>query len=1260
MDCSNPVKDSTRIRLGELYQKQQVYKRQDLAYLQALVANTERKILSAAIARAVPEEVVKAEWTALRESMPAPPSPSKEALKLDFLKVERKSTPVCGLLVEGRPLHPPGKFNLKGNVTTQRIFGGAATDWEQVQVALRYLEKEEVEKALATSVYTRGEASGFVKRLKEQTTRKCVSVVKTYGSEAQVQKALARLLPVDKSKLWDVREDLGELVERITTSAAASAGAPYWRSKAEVFEEMREVVLPLVHQALSEGTLGELRRDQPELFLVECKNKTDRYDPSRLEDKTRPYFSYPFHWSALFSVLSQSFTGAMDLFYERGANAYGFSWVARGTEKLVEWARQVGECGQKGGRPRFCAYGDDCDLYYRKGGVLYRVAPDFRQMDGSVDRDTVVQVLKYLLKAHTDQYGPEVADFWRQVITVWTEMATDPEFLVDGEVTYRKPQTDGLATGVVGTTLFDTAKAVLAYDKFVEQVHDFKQYHLLEETHAVAYFRTLGLEIKAGTWDPQPVVEEPAQGLDFSPHKFLGMKIRWDAQDGEHRPVPYLDEEDWWHLMLVPRTTTEAGKKVSHLAQDRVRFDRYRGLITTGAFSNERALAVLNAMINEVPGTPILMSVQAGGGRGEAPDYALFDPDGTFQYPTSEGVPTREWAWQLYTWDRKPEATFQALFPGASEKLAEYKRTWARMPTVARVVRARDAGPAVLALLPAPVEEDKVVVEMAPLSGKNSKLTGPVREKSANVDVVAKEGKLHKERQPRAPTRKEALTQWLTSGFTEQESVTLLRRLEEEFDRWAREGIEPEDITPASVDRWDNYRIVPAVEAARYLGCTEVEAVRAAKEAGFFVVGPYDSKWITPTPLDLPGRDAVDQAAQAATFAEIVRKQGLKAKAPELKQLARIKEQMPRPAQLPFGMVPSGPSPPRWPQIKPGGSPNLWERMVQTFNTVGVQLLLASRNVARSSGQEVELLVQWKDVKHDTVSNWFSLFGASRKLCRERAAEAVEEALLARGDYDLEEAGSWQKSAEDESRLEVWKGSRRMVRLVKQAFIAEPSLAQTEWRVEGGKLTGPIPGGTIILSAYGRRTLASLQASLEGAFGADYKIVRPKPPQPKPEQASNAWKLHDGAKERQEKCSTQAEKRAGGSGGSEPPRKAGKTEARTSGDRSSASVPLTGMRSSAQCANQRPYSSGSGPQQSPFAPRHPRRDQAGSRGSPLDAMETSQPGARDRRGWQPHNSRNTGGGMVGGSNLGGRPGRGPKTSGASANKAHAGKRDPRV
>lgn len=362
--------------------------------------------------------------------------------------------------------------------------------------------------------------------------------------------------------------------------------------------------------ALAEGRVKELSREQPELFLCEVKNKTDRYDSSKLEDKTRPYINFPYHISVLCSFLSQAYTKSLQTADQAGHNAYGITMSGGKMNKVLEKVRAMKELGSAGGEPVYYAYGDDVDIFYRRKGKVYRISPDFRQMDGSVDKATVKAVVRMVLKAFEAEHGPNA--FWKAVGDLWVEMALNPRFLVHGTMSYRKPGSDGLMTGVVGTTLFDTAKAVLAVTRYVEELHAYKRFELLGEKQATVFFKNLGLEVKAGTWKPEVAQVEPLAGALVGRNKFLGVRWRWAQGPQRTEVVPDLDFEEWIRLLAVPRDDPAelkrkggGGGAVSDLQMQRRLYDRARGLLVTGAVFNPHMEQVLGGVVD---------GLSAGGG----------------------------------------------------------------------------------------------------------------------------------------------------------------------------------------------------------------------------------------------------------------------------------------------------------------------------------------------------------------------------------------------------------------------------------------------------------------------------------------------------------------------------------------------------------------------------------------------------------------------------------------------------------------------
>lgn len=193
---------------------------------------------------------------------------------------------------------------------------------------------------------------------------------------------LDKYMPRGSNPNWPgVHTGLDEaLLEGIKITSNSSAGAPYWRNKGDCLDDIIYVGLPIVVDAIKNNTLGKLWKENPEMFLVEVKNKLDRYNISELEKKTRPYVCVPAHWSFLFSMLAQGFQATLETFENSpgSCNAYGFSSADGGLDRMVDWMRSADKRG------KVCCYGDDACIVVRKGKVVYRVDPDFKQMDGSI------------------------------------------------------------------------------------------------------------------------------------------------------------------------------------------------------------------------------------------------------------------------------------------------------------------------------------------------------------------------------------------------------------------------------------------------------------------------------------------------------------------------------------------------------------------------------------------------------------------------------------------------------------------------------------------------------------------------------------------------------------------------------------------------------------------------------------------------------------------------------------------------------------
>ncbi|AOC55064.1 RNA-dependent RNA polymerase [Egaro virus] len=573
-------------------------------------------------------------------------NPSSEPLdvqQLDFL-TELSPFPVFNLQnAQKMQIHPP-KVNMTGGfVSVARSFGKeAARDRRLLGGALAYFTQNEVAEILQKTVFCYGTAKGFLTRLKELTTRDC----KTPYSISQTVSILNKRMPVLAEELpsW---EDFLSLLENTDLTYSASAGPPYWRSKLMSLEDMELEVLPLVLEHMKAGTLNQLYHLHPELFLVEIKNKLDRYETAKFDVKCRPYGNVPFHMGFLASMIVQPFCKKLKLWHNSDSwNAYGFSFAEGSYLELYERLKKF----KRGDEPLVGVYGDDVEIYFYANKKLYAVDPDFKQMDGSVDLVTVKAVCGYINYAFERKWGEN--QLWREVLKLLSKLATSPPMIIHGSKVFRKKSSGGIISGVVGTTLFDTAKSIVAYHHLLEHVqHDYtllldagfcKQF--LKQHHA--------LEVKQDSWNPVEVNMNPVHLEPFVENKFLGVMRYWyELDDSTFIIVPYLHEHDWLTNILAPRTVDSISgptRKPSDMTSERISFDRARGLLVTGGIFNKKIKDALYCAIDKIPSLPIVMHVQAGGGRGEKPGETNVVGN-NFSFTDSHMIPSVGFVEDIYT-----------------------------------------------------------------------------------------------------------------------------------------------------------------------------------------------------------------------------------------------------------------------------------------------------------------------------------------------------------------------------------------------------------------------------------------------------------------------------------------------------------------------------------------------------------------------------------------------------------------------------------
>lgn len=667
MDTSNPVMSSDRTTVEEILERSAGVKRQDLSFLGEVARTAKREHLSCEIV--FPPLEVRQIVSEFKKSIPRVESERSGELDSEVFEVAMEKMPVCGLMDEqGIPLHPAGKNQTGGHVKVNRVFGKSAGVPLGLADIVEVFGPEVLQRKM---VYTSGTWQGFKARLKQQMSRKTVPLYKTMSEARGAAKmglnpALDQLdqwMPRGPNPNWPgVKTDIVDaLMGGIKVTANSSAGAPYWRNKGECMEQILNVGLPIFVKAVKENKLDDLWRKNPEFFLCEVKNKTDRYKVSELTSKTRPYVSVPAHIAFLVSMLSQGFQETLKVFTDdvTSSNAYGFSSTNGGLSKMVAWMRGADKRG------RVCCYGDDARIAVLREGKVWVVDPDFKQMDGSIDGKDIELTIEWILRhLRKDQGVSETPAFWDGIAKVWKRMATDPHFVVDGTQVYRKRSRHGLMTGIPGTTLFDTVKSVGVWNTYLD-LASINGWNPLDEDRATDFMAKNGLVIKPGTWNPAVLPEDKDQQL-LTDHKFLGTQIRCVDWEGHMIHVPTIPESDALEMLVTQKD--DPFTKVSDTTQKRTLYERMRGLYITFGFENDRVASAIHNVVNKLPAEIILMQTQIA--NGERPEHITLQD---FNYPDSSGFPTREFCYSLYSGLKSERYGWMQIFPDLEGLLADLK-----------------------------------------------------------------------------------------------------------------------------------------------------------------------------------------------------------------------------------------------------------------------------------------------------------------------------------------------------------------------------------------------------------------------------------------------------------------------------------------------------------------------------------------------------------------------------------------------------------
>jgi hypothetical protein len=651
MDASNPVSSGDRVTFADLKEDSLLLKRQNYEELKKLIGTSPRTPVSY-IGRYDYEydpELVKH----LTKPIPV----AKGSVDTSFLRQAEKVR-VCRY-------HTMGENQKEGHVSMKQTYKVAQRDKKLIEVCLRSgVASEDIFRL----IYTTGDKTGFGYRLKLWATKRVPNPENEMKQLSVNFEDIRKLLPVDIDGLPDWNGDMDAFLAKVTVNKSSGAGPPFYRTKRVCLDECFDVVAELVKEA-DQDHLAQFLRENEEFLISQCKNKTDRYPPEKLTEKTRPYFAFSFPVQFLCSALNQPFTKNMYLFTERGCNACGFSYANGGGQELLDWMRETKE-----GEIKCCMYGDDWRLVWRKDGVLFSNSPDFQCMDGSVHKRIAEEYVNYVVACFEKKWGSN--NFWKFIGEIWKKQLVGTKFYVDGSQPYENDS--GLLTGCVGTTGVDTFLSATAFACLLE-----KRHHGLDlmDTEKVGAFllSAFGLKLKGTTYEWNIVQEDLDEGEQPNTQEFLGVQLKMIQGGRQLEAIPYKEESDLISLIANARVPEEIRDQKKTTGRARYLFDCARGYMITAAFLHEKTWNICCRLIENTNTEIICMRVQTGkkvNGEyvGDSPELKELAGE-DFEWPSSDGWPSRDFCIDVYLSEenRKGGAWIDCV-PALREKMDEVRK----------------------------------------------------------------------------------------------------------------------------------------------------------------------------------------------------------------------------------------------------------------------------------------------------------------------------------------------------------------------------------------------------------------------------------------------------------------------------------------------------------------------------------------------------------------------------------------------------------
>lgn len=564
-----------------------------------------------------------------RDEMPK--ALTEQKIKLALAQIPKSvMTPVAP--VKMVPADPNFGRKGVGLVTNNITYGSVKADtgmlsilkqklFEKNDILLPEKQKEwnaELEKA-THYIVTNGPSSGLYVRIVQGaiSTRKEVKLEKKL-----LVKMFLKSFGVDKTNFVQMAEQGPDsFIESVEVNINANSGYPRQQMKQSIIVPMYADAIE-VWNAIAQGRLSKDMQERPEYYLVQLKNKMDRYKRDEVAKKIRPYYVYPGHLALLYSMVIQNLASTFQTFDKKSSSnlAIGFSWNYGGGQRLYDWINTRTELFN------WISFSDDALwVIVLPNGEKWILCPDVVHMDMSLQNSIGTQ----FYEAVTGVFGTEMGPTWQGVFRLNCVTAFQTTVNMGHALCYFLREM--LHTGVPGTSYFDQFASMLVAEVVVPKVLKYLKANDragFKENVQKQLKEDMGLEFKPATMKMYQF--KPGRpSYDFT---FLGQTLTQVKGGKEMEYVPKTPLESVFRGLVLPRRTYDTPtQRVSAY------MERYRGVIASGGMHYPELYEAVKFYYN---------SFRTGGYE---PRSELVEVDGTIELPFADlEFPSLAWIFNLY------------------------------------------------------------------------------------------------------------------------------------------------------------------------------------------------------------------------------------------------------------------------------------------------------------------------------------------------------------------------------------------------------------------------------------------------------------------------------------------------------------------------------------------------------------------------------------------------------------------------------------